>query len=402
MHARGTYMPSKSTSNDSSFGPTALWLAAGFILAGLGTVLLGPILPILLHQWQLTDAQGGVLISAKFLGAFLGGITVLPRLRLAILTGCVLCCCGFGAFAFSHSLAPAAIALFFAGLGLGQLIASTNILVGRRFRAHTGSALSSLNTFWSLGAVLTGILAAALLPRFGIRNPVVSFATLFLVIGLGGFLNTAHSDSPGATSTTASAPTALPRLILLKFGLFLFLYGGLETCLANWLTTYTIRFSDARFLAGQSALILLWISLTVGRAVSAAILRWLRESTLQRIGLACAAALIVALCFTSSTARISVICIGLGLSLAPFFPATFALLIRNNPSAREAGAILAVSGLGAALFPWMMGVISTHTGSLRNAMIVPFALALGLLFLSFWRVSSEASPSAEPLPQLVA
>src|SRR5271155_996048 len=232
-------MPSKASLNDSSLGPSALWLAAGFILAGLGTVLLGPILPILLHQWHLTDAQGGVLISAKFLGAFLGGITVLPRLRFAILTGCALCCCGFGAFALSSSLAPAAVALFFGGLGLGQLIASTNILAGRRYRAHTGSALASLNTFWSLGAVLTGILAAALLPRFGMRNPVVSFAALFLVVGLGGFLSTTHSASSDQNSTTASVPTALPRLILLKFALFLFLYGGLETCLANWLTTYT-------------------------------------------------------------------------------------------------------------------------------------------------------------------
>jgi len=396
-------MQATSTHNDSSSGPTALWLAAGFILAGLGTVLLGPILPILLHQWQLTDAQGGILISAKFLGAFLGGITVLPRLRVAILAGCVLCCCGFGSFALSHSLPPAAISLFFGGLGLGQLIASTNILVGRRFRAaHAGSALASLNTFWSLGAVLTGILAAVLLPRFGIRNPVVSFAALFLVVGLGGLLNRSHADSQNTSSATASAPIALPRLILLKFGLFLFLYGGLETCLANWLTTYTLRFSDAHFAGGQSALVFLWIALTVGRAFSAVILRWLRESTLQRIGLACAAALIIALCFTGNTARISVICILLGLSLAPFFPSTFALLIRNNPSAREAGAILAVSGLGAALFPWMMGVISTHTGSLRNAMTIPFALALGLLFLSFWRISSEVSPSADPLLQPTA
>ena len=395
-------MPSNTSHHDSSFGPTALWLAAGFILTGLGTVLLGPILPILLHQWQLTDAQGGILISAKFLGAFLGGITVLPRLRLAILTGCVLCCCGFGSFGLSHSLAPAAVSLFFGGLGLGQLIASTNILVGRRFRAHTGSALSSLNTFWSLGAVLTGILAAALLPRFGMRNPIVSFATLFLVIGLGGFLNTAHTSSSDAVSTTVSAPTALPHAILLKFGLFLFLYGGLETCLANWLTTYTLRFTEARLLIGQSALVLLWIALTVGRALSAAILRRMRESTLQRLGLACAAVLIVALCFTRNTAYISIICILLGFSLAPFFPTTFALLIRNNPSARQAGAILAVSGLGAALFPWTMGVISTHTGSLRNAMVVPFALAVGLLCLSFWKISSEASPSTEPLPQPVA
>jgi len=239
-------------------------------------------------------------------------------------------------------------------------------------------------------------------PPLCFRNPVVSFSAIFLVVGLGGFLNTAHSDSPSATSTTTSAPVALPRLILLKFALFLFLYGGLETCLANWITTYTLRFSDAHFAGGQSALVFLWVALTVGRALSAVILRWMRESTLQRIGLACAAALIVALCFTGNTTRISVICILLGLSLAPFFPSTFALLIRNNPSARQAGAILAVSGLGAALFPWMMGVISTHTGSLRNAMTVPFALALGLLLLSFWRISSEAAPSAEPLPQPTA
>jgi len=395
-------MPSKSSPNDSTSGPSALWLAAGFILAGLGTVLLGPILPILLHQWQLTDAQGGVLISAKFLGAFLGGITVLPRLRIAIITGCVLCCCGFGAFALCHSLTPAAIALFCGGLGLGQLIASTNILVGRRFRPHAGSALASLNTFWSLGAVLTVALAAALLPRFGMRNPIVSFAALFLAVGLGGLLNTNRSDSPNQSSTTTSAPTALPRLILLKFALFLFLYGGLETCLANWLTTYTLRFSDAHFLGSQSALILLWIALTFGRALSAAILRWVRESTLQRLGLAFAATLIVALCFSGTTVRISIVCILLGLSLAPFFPSTFALLIRNNPSAREAGFILAVSGLGAALFPWTMGVISTHTGSLRNAMTVPFALALALLALSFWSISTEASPSAMPLPQPTA
>jgi len=395
-------MQPQSSLHDSSFGPSKLWLAAGFILAGIGTVLLGPILPILLHQWRLTDAQGGILISAKFLGAFLGGITVLPRLRLAILIGCALCCCGFGAFALSHSLAPAAVALFFGGLGLGQLIASTNILVGRRFRSHTGSALASLNTFWSLGAVLTGLLAAALLPRFGMRNPILSFAALFLVVGFGGLLNNTHSDSLASATAVSSAPTALPRFILLKFALFLFLYGGLETCLANWLTTYTIRFSDARFLDGQSALVLLWIALTIGRALSAAILRWLRESTLQRLGLACAAALIVALCFTGNTARISAICVLLGLSLAPFFPTTFALLIGNNPSAREAGAILAVSGLGAALFPWMMGVISTHTGSLRNAMAVPFALALGLLFLSFWRISSEADVAVAPLTQPTA
>jgi FHS family glucose/mannose:H+ symporter-like MFS transporter len=388
-------MPTQQTSSNSSAGPSAFWLASGFILAGLGTVVLGPILPALSRNWQLTDAQGGILLAAKFLGGFLGGVTVLPRLRIAILAGCALCFAGFGAFALSTSLWTAAPALLLGGLGLGQMIAATNILVGRRFREHTGSALSSLNAFWSLGAVATGLLAALLLPRFALRGPLLSFAALFLAVGLGGLLNTSHTAQPSATIDAPNAPS-LPRRILLKFAFFLFLYGGLETCLAGWLTTYTLRFSDARLLGGQSALVLLWIALTAGRALSAAALRYVTEVAIQRIGLLCAAIFIASLAFAHHMAGLSLVCILLGLSLAPFFPSTFALLIKHGPSAREAGFILAVSGLGAALFPWMMGVISTRSGSLRIAMAVPLALAVALLLLSLYRtpVIHSASEAA--------
>jgi MFS transporter, FHS family, glucose/mannose:H+ symporter len=82
--------------------------------------------------------------------------------------------------------------------------------------------------------------------------------------------------------------------------------------------------------------------------------------------------------------------------VAPFFPATFALLMRKRPPARTAGFILAVSGLGAALFPWTMGVLSTQTGSLRVAMIVPWTLAVLLLVLSLvFRSTASFSTSRE-------
>ncbi len=84
----------------------------------------------------------------------------------------------------------------------------------------------------------------------------------------------------------------------------------------------------------------------------------------------------------------------LGLALAPFFPATFGLLLHRQPPARTAGLILAVSGLGAALFPWLMGVISTHTGSLRTAMAVPVALAVAMLIVT--RLPAAAVPGNPP------
>ncbi len=375
-----TSMPSQQ---DGVAGPSVVWLAIGFLLAGLGTVMLGPILPTLLHDWRLTDQQGGLLLAAKFVGSFLGGVSVPRRLRLGVLGGMAFAGAGFGAFALSGGLVSGAACLFVGGFGLGQIIASTNIVIGRRYREHTGSALASVNFFWSLGAVLCGVIAAAVLPRFHLRGPLLTFAGMFVVTGLGGLLNPSREATAAAESSSVDAE-ALPVNLMVRFGLLLFLYGGLETCMTGWLTTYTLRFSDVRLMGGQSAIVLLWSALTAGRALSSAALRVMREATLQRIGLGLSAVLIAALVTTRHGPLLSLYCVLLGLSLAPFFPTTFALLMKRRPTAREAGFILAVSGLGAALFPWMMGFVSTESGSLRVAMVVPLALALALLLLSVW------------------
>jgi len=372
---------SSSGHRDSVAGPSVFWLAAGFLLAGLGTVMLGPILPSLLHDWRLTDQQGGLLLAAKFVGSFLGGVSVPRRLRFGVLGGMAYACAGFGAFALSGGLASGAGCLFVGGFGLGQIIASTNIVVGRRYREHTGSALASVNFFWSLGAVACGVIAAAVMPRFHLRGPLLTFAGMFLLVGLGGFLNPSRGEARQGEPLMSDAE-ALPVSVLVRFAVLLFLYGGLETCMTGWLTTYTLRFSDVRLMGGQSAIVLLWSALTVGRAVSSAALRVMREATMQRIGLGLSALLIAALVTTRHGPLLSLYCVLLGLSLAPFFPTTFALLMKRRPTAREAGFILAVSGLGAALFPWMMGLVSTLSGSLRIAMVVPLGLALGLLLLS--------------------
>ncbi len=370
-----------SERSDGVAGPSVIWLAAGFLLAGLGTVMLGPILPTLLHDWRLTDQQGGLLLAAKFVGSFLGGVSVPRRLRFGVMGGMAFACAGFGAFALSDGLASGAACLFVGGFGLGQIIASTNIVVGRRYREHTGSALASVNFFWSLGAVACGVIAAAVMPRFHLRGPLLSFAGMFLVIGVGGFLNPSRGAAASGEAATVDGEK-LPVRALIHFALLLFLYGGLETCMTGWLTTYTLRFSDVRLLGGQSAIVLLWSALTAGRAISSAALRVMREATLQRIGLGLSALLIAALVTTRHGPLLSLYCVLLGLSLAPFFPTTFALLMKRRPTAREAGFILAVSGLGAALFPWMMGFVSTRSGSLRTAMVVPMGLALLLLLLS--------------------
>jgi FHS family glucose/mannose:H+ symporter-like MFS transporter len=169
--------------DDATNGPATSLLAVGLLLAGLGTVLLGPILPAIALRWHLTDQQTGPLFFAKFVGSFLGGVTVPRRLRNGVLLGTLLAAGGFAAFGFANGLLIGCMTLFVAGFGLGQIIASTNILAGHRYTRLTGSALSTLNFFFSLGAVITGILVAGLEPRLGLGRLLLLIAAVFAATG---------------------------------------------------------------------------------------------------------------------------------------------------------------------------------------------------------------------------
>jgi FHS family glucose/mannose:H+ symporter-like MFS transporter len=372
--------------DEQTYGPASPWLGLGILLTGLGTAILGPILPTLAHNWHITDQQSGALIAAKFIGAFLGGLSVRGLLRRGILAGALCAFVGFAAFSFAHGLGTGIATLFLSGYGVGLSITALNILVGRRYVRHTGAALSTLNFFWSLGATLCGFLAAVLLPRYGLHGPVLLFALLFLIAALGGTLFTSHRSGPsGAAGEEEAAPTvALPWHAHMHFAALLFFYGGLETCLTAWLTTYSLRLGGESLLGGQSAVVLLWGALTVGRILSSGAMRLFSETATQRVGLICSSLLLTAIITTKHGGMLSVYCLLLGLSLAPFFPSTFGILMRRRPLSNQAATIMAASGLGAAIFPWLMGYISTHNGSLRVGMAVPAALVLLLLIMSFF------------------
>ncbi len=360
----------------------------GLVLAGLGTALLGPILPLLARQWGMLDSQSGLLMMAKFCGAFLGGVTVSGKLRRSLLAGMMAGAVGFGGFAVAPSMSVGCVGLFVGGFGLGQIITSVNILAGRRFTAHRGSALSMLNFSFSLGAMLSALLAAWLLPRFALRGLLEGFAMLFAVgvVGLTAQMrgNGESAEEFDRASVEAEPQIGLSRRAYLYFAALLVLYGGLETCLSGWLTTFALRYGDKTLAVSEYTTLLLWMSLTVGRVGASAVMLRVGEKTVQRWGLGLAAVFTAALAMAHSAVTIAGFAVLLGLSLAPFFPATWALLMAERPTARQAGIVLAVSGLGAAALPWLMGVVSTGAGSLQVALVLPFAAALGLLGMSWF------------------
>jgi MFS transporter, FHS family, glucose/mannose:H+ symporter len=372
----------------------------GLMLAGLGTALLGPILPLLARQWAMQDSQSGLFMMAKFCGAFLGGVSVSGRLRRSLFVGLITGAVGFGAFALAPTMGIGCAGLFVGGFGLGQIITSINILAGRRFTAQRGSALALLNFSFSLGAMLSALLAAWLLPRFALKGLLECFAGTFLLGGIALLVQMRGEDSGLSSASvprefvvpTGAAPaTGIGGKVYLYFAGLLVLYGGLETCLSGWLTTFALRYGDKTLVVSEYTTLLLWMSLTVGRAGAAAVMLRVGERTVQRWGLGLAAVFTAGLAMAHSAVTIAGFAVLLGLSLAPFFPATFALLMAQRPAARQAGIVLAVSGLGAAALPWLMGVVSTRTGSLQVALALPFAAAVGLLGMAVFSPAGKVA-----------
>jgi FHS family glucose/mannose:H+ symporter-like MFS transporter len=368
-------------------------LAMGMLLAGVGTALLGPILPLLESRWHMTDSQAGTLLLAKFLAAFVGGITVSARLERSLMIGMAAGAVGFGAFACAGGELTASVALAVAGFGIGQTIAGTNILAGRLFTTHRGAALSALNLAFSLGAILSSGVPIWLTPRFGLQPVLAGLAGLFIVQWIVLLMRRTSLRSFQSSPAEDQAIRGLPRRAFLYFATLLLLYGAAETGLSAWLTTFATRFGMVGVAGGAWLTLLLWMSLTAGRGGASVIMLRLQERTVQRwsMGLATVVTLLVA--FAPAGWPLTAAVVLLGLLLAPLFPATWALLIAEGPTAREAGAVLAASGIGAAALPWLMGVVSSHAGGLRVALTLPAACTAIMLAMSLAQRGLNSTPS---------
>jgi FHS family glucose/mannose:H+ symporter-like MFS transporter len=369
--------------HDSSPAPSLPLMHGAFVLAGLGTMLLGPILPLLARQWHLTDSQSGLLLLAQFCGATVGGSSTSSRLQRGLMIGLLAAGAGFAGFSWAPGLVVACGCLVVAGFGVGRVIATVNIIAGARFGEHRGSALAWLNFSWSFGALLSPLSAAWLASRIALSHLLAGLAGLFLTVALiyAAQWRGARSEAEGhATDAAARAGLRLP--VFVYFAALLLLYGGLETSLSGWLTTFALRYGQSSLVLSEYTMVLFLCGLTAGRALAGAIMRRMREARLQRIALTLSAALGAALAAAHTAMAIAVFSVLLGICLAPVFPATFGLALAAKPSARQAGIVLAASGIGAAALPWLMGVVSTHTGSLQVALALPVAAALAMLLLS--------------------
>jgi fucose permease len=125
-----------------------------------------------------------------------------------------------------------------------------------------------------------------------------------------------------------------------------------------------------------------WSALTVGRALGTAFLRHFPERRVLRAGFAAGAAGIALMLWAPALAGVIGGALITGLSFSTLYPITVARLSeRFGVAARSIGSVMfSLASLGPAVIPWMVGVISHSTGSLRAGLLLPLGATV-ILFL---------------------
>src|ERR1700751_1676107 len=91
---------------------------AGFVLSGIATTIIGPMLPIFIRRWSLNDGQAGFFSSIQFLAALAGtlassAVAAWRGYRPALVLGFALMGAGLASLnADTHQVALAATAAF--------------------------------------------------------------------------------------------------------------------------------------------------------------------------------------------------------------------------------------------------------------------------------------------------
>ena len=381
----------------STRAPRFSVLCFGFVVCGMVTVLPGPLLPVMAARWGLRDVQSGAFFAALFMASTVGSVFSPHRLRRNLPLGyssmtagvLLLMVAGKTASAtLGHALALTAFALV--GLGIGLSVTATNLTVGMTAedQANTGGGnggerarrISIVNLWWGIGAVACPWLIASAEQHGLLRSLLVLVA-----VGTAGMFLALLPQWREPEFGSGGAPRAGLRSqagMLVFFAVFLFLYVGVETVVGGWITTYAHRFSGLTVARASLIVSLYWTALLAGRWLGSVALKSIAERVVLLPALALSLAAVIILVGPHSTAVVLTAVAVAGAGFGPVFPIGVSRMLARVNDHRNTGWVFAMTASGGAVLPWLTGLVSTRTGSLRAGFLVAVAALVAILALA--------------------
>jgi fucose permease len=366
-------------------------LHPGFVLTGVVSNLLGALLPVFAARWGLSDKLAGSMFLVQYAGVLTGNAVshwLVRRIGLvrALGTGYLTMAAGVAGLGMG-GWKPADAAIFTFGLALGLTMPPTNLLIAEINPGRSAAALNLLNTAWCLGGVICSPVVAIFSQANNLPVPQVALVGGLAAVGL--YLLNSAGDPPENVQPEPQVPGRAGTIwrdpIALVIGSLIFLYVGAETAIGGWVAMFTKRAtsaSPATWALAQSAF---WATLMGGRILAPALLKRVNPEKLVLAGLSLAGGGVTLL-----LARAGLIghwcAIALaGGGLAIVFPTTIAIYsqIFGARASKSVGHVFALGGIGGASLPWLVGLASSQTGSLRFGLLVPLSAVILMIILQF-------------------
>jgi fucose permease len=378
-----------------------------FVLTGVVMTLLGPMLPVLTRRWLLDDTQAGYLFIAQWTTSIAGMLasgTLVERhgYRRTLIAGLIPMAAGMATLARANWWLGL-VSVCALGAGAGITTPAANLLIADANPNKRAAALNLLNSSWGVGAMGCPFLVAAM--QRSLNTALFLYSVAIALVVLAFVLASARFPfdlGPRVGRLAGREAGYSPhRVLVAAVCILFFIYVGTETSVGGWIASYARRIDPraASFWAVTPSFF--WGAMLLGRATAPLGLRQMRAVSMATAGVSLALVGIILLLFARTMSPLVLGASLAGLGLSSVYPISVSLLTQwfGRAAVRVSGAIFAIGNLGGAVLPWLVGLLSTRSGSLRLGFVVPLVGAMSMLvfYLLESRFSAKLAAPAAPV-----
>ncbi len=356
---------------------------------GMIAAMLGTILPNLSDRFHLTPTQNGTIAFAQALGLIIASVAVGPLLdsegkKIGLILGLALIAIALYALPRSTGFRGILFLLFLLGVGGGIVVTGANALASDAGGAHRATAMNLVNLFFGLGGLATPFISANLFKSNWVRL-CYTVATLTVVALAVQAVTAMPPPSGEARFLFANAGPVLGQPLLFMLGLFLFLYITCEVGVWNWLPRHLIAQGIPESRALNILSLGFALGLLIGRVGVSPILMSVSPIDVTLTASAAMAVTTYLMLRTSKAVTAAALVFIAGVSMAPVFPTTLAIVGSAFPrmTSTAMGIVITCGWVGLAVSSRIIGAIAgPDPRRLRKALLVIPASAVLMVGLN--------------------
>jgi fucose permease len=246
------------------------------------------------------------------------------------------------------------------------------------------SALSILNFFWGIGAIISQPFVSFFGTANSIFVPTAILSALFFLTLIALYLirvDTGKTETKNETETNSDTKIWTHPLAWL-IAAFNFIHVGFETGAGGWLTTYSERFpegADSVFSAAPA----FFLFFVIGRGAAPLFLRFM---TVNKFLFSSLIILLIGTIVISTAQSFVVLVAGAcisGFGTSAIFPTNMARFTNffGESATRKAMPLFLSGSLGGAITFWLIGSISEKAESLQSGIFILLASCVILMIL---------------------